>query len=197
MAAQLYARRDAVGQGASASQVFLSLSLFLFFSLSLFLSFSLQILDSVSFSNLRTLPLVRLSYFPLPEVPLSLYCSKIALFQEVIRSLHSVTEVSSRQTRRFPRISLPKGMQVSWHGEDLQLSSRVRTLSMGGLFISTQDPPPVGTKVRLTFEVPGGNVRAEAIVRTAVPGEGLGVEFTRMDLRDRLLLQRLLNRLLR
>jgi hypothetical protein len=90
-------------------------------------------------------------------------------------------------------------MNVSWHGGDcdLQLYSRVQTLSMGGLFISTPNPPPVGTKLRLVFEIPGGSVRAEATVRNVVPGEGIGVEFTRIALGDKLLLQKLLNRLLR
>jgi PilZ domain len=67
---------------------------------------------------------------------------------------------------------------------------------MGGLFIAAPNPPPVGTKLRLAFEVPNGNVRAEAIVRSIVPGEGMGVEFTKIDLKDRVLLQRLLKRLL-
>ena len=111
--------------------------------------------------------------------------------------MHSVAEEPARQMRRFPRITLPKGMLISWHGGDLQLFSRVKTIGMGGLFISAPDPPPVGTKLRLAFEVPGGTVRAEAIVRNRIPGEGLGVEFLRMDLKDRLLLKSLLNRLLR
>jgi hypothetical protein len=111
--------------------------------------------------------------------------------------LPHATEQTARQTRRFPRISLPNGMRVVWHGADLELSARVKTLSMGGLFISASDPPSLGTKLRLAFDVPGGNVRAEAIVRQIVPHEGFGVEFTRMDLRDKLLLQRLMNRLLR
>ena len=111
--------------------------------------------------------------------------------------MQCVTEESARRTRRHPRISLPKGMIVSWHGADLQLFSRVKTLSMSGLFISAPDPPPMGTKLRLAFEVPGGNVRADAIVRNIAPGEGFGVEFTRMALGDKLLLQKLLNRLLR
>ena len=92
-------------------------------------------------------------------------------------------------------------MRVTWHGNDqtgdLQLSTRVRTLSMGGLFLTVPDPPAVGTKLRLVFEVPGGSVQAEAIVRNTVPGQGAGVEFTRMDLKDKLLLQKLMNRLLR
>ncbi len=68
---------------------------------------------------------------------------------------------------------------------------------MGGVFISAPDPPPVGTKLRLAFEVPGGNVHAEAIVRNIVPGEGMGVEFSRLELKDRILLEKLLKRLLR
>ncbi|HKW65459.1 MAG TPA: PilZ domain-containing protein [Candidatus Acidoferrum sp.] len=108
----------------------------------------------------------------------------------------SVAEQPPRPTRRYPRVSLPKGMPVSWYGGDLQLFSRVKTLGMGGLFISTPEPPPVGTKVRLAFEVPGGNVRADAVVRDTIPGEGLGVEFTQMDLGAKFLLQKLMNRLL-
>ena len=86
---------------------------------------------------------------------------------------------------------------MSWYGGDLQLFSRVKTLGLGGLFISATDPPPVGTKIRLAFEVPGGSVRADAVVRDIIPGEGLGVEFTRIGLGDKLLLQKLLDRLLR
>jgi hypothetical protein len=108
-----------------------------------------------------------------------------------------MTEEVLRQNRRHSRISLPKGMRVVWHGGDLQLFSRVRTLGMGGLFISVPDPPPVGTKLRLSFEVPGGNVHAEAIVRNIVRDEGMGVEFTKLGLKDRVLLEKLLKRLLR
>ena len=86
---------------------------------------------------------------------------------------------------------------MSWYGGDLQLFSRVKTLGMGGLFISTPNPPPVGTKLRLAFDVPGGNVGAEAIVRNIMQGEGMGVAFTRMDSGERVLLEKLIDRLLR
>src|SRR5258707_801825 len=94
--------------------------------------------------------------------------------------MHHMNDGVPRQKRQYPRISLPKGMRVAWHGGDLQLFSRVRVLGMGGLFISVPDPPPVGTKLRLSFEVPGGNGQAEAIVLSIVPGEGMGVEFTKI-----------------
>ena len=88
-------------------------------------------------------------------------------------------------------------MFVAWYGGGEQQVSRVKTLGMGGLFLSGSNAPPVGTSLRLAFEVPGGSVQAEGIVRNTVPGEGMGVEFTRMGPRDQILLERLLRRLLR
>src|SRR5947199_10539648 len=93
---------------------------------------------------------------------------------------HRMAEEVLCKKRQYPRISLPKGMRVAWHGGDLQLFSRVRTLSMGGPFISVSDPPPVGTQLRLSFDVPGGNVQEEAIVRNIVPARARGVEFTNL-----------------
>ena len=99
--------------------------------------------------------------------------------------------------RRYERISLPQGMYVAWYGGDGQEVSRVRTLGMGGLFISTHNPAPVGAKLILVFEIPGGSVQADAVVRNVVADKGMGLEFTRLALSDRILLERLLKRLLR
>ena len=99
--------------------------------------------------------------------------------------------------RRHRRISLPKGMLVAWYGGDEQKVSRVKTLGMGGLFVAEPNAPKVGTNLRLSFEVPGGSVHVEAIVRNVTPGEGMGLEFTRLNTRDRVLMEILLRRLLR
>lgn len=109
----------------------------------------------------------------------------------------SMTEDFASGKRRYPRILLPKGMLVAWYGGGQQEISRVGTLGMGGIFICVPNPVPVGTKLRITFEVPGGAVRPEAIVRNIVPGEGMGLEFVKLNPKDRVLLQRLLKRLLR
>lgn len=98
--------------------------------------------------------------------------------------------------RRYPRVCLPHGMFVAWYGGGQHEVSRVGTLGMGGLFIFAADPPDIGTSIRLAFEVPGGEVKAEAIVRSAKPGEGMGVEFQKLGYRDRMLLQHLIKRLL-
>jgi hypothetical protein len=99
--------------------------------------------------------------------------------------------------RRHPRIALPKGMWVAWYGGDVHQVSRVGTLGMGGIFICEASPPPIGTKLKVAFEVPGGEVMAEGIVRNIEPGKGMGLQFTKLGPKDRVLLQRLLTRLLR
>ena len=99
-------------------------------------------------------------------------------------------------TRRHQRISLPNGMSVAWYGGGDQQISRGKTLGMGGVFLSGSRVRPVGSSLRLVFEVPGGIVQAEAIVRSVSPGEGMGVEFTNINPQDRVLLERLLKRLL-
>ena len=99
--------------------------------------------------------------------------------------------------RRYQRISLPKGMSVTWYGGGQQQVSRVQTLSMGGLFLCGSITQRVGTDLTLVFEVPGGMILAEAVVRNIVPGEGMGVEFTKMNPQSQALLDELLTRLLR
>jgi hypothetical protein len=99
--------------------------------------------------------------------------------------------------RRYQRISLPNGMNVTWYGAGDQQVSRVKTLGLGGLFICGSRNKPVGTALKLVFEVPGGMILADAVVRNIVPGEGMGVEFTKISPEERVLLDQLLGRLLR
>jgi hypothetical protein len=98
--------------------------------------------------------------------------------------------------RRYQRIGLPHGMGVAWQSSAASAVSRVATLGLGGLFISTTEPPPVGDLIRLSFKVPGGEVRARAVVRVSDEGRGMGVEFTAMSPEARGWLHHLLQRLL-
>ena len=108
-----------------------------------------------------------------------------------------MTTQSHHGTRRHERIALPQGMTVAWYGGGQQQVSRVKTLSMGGLFLCGTITLRVGSDLTVVFEVPGGMVLAEAVVRNNVPGEGMGVEFTKMNPESRNLLESLLARLLR
>jgi hypothetical protein len=98
--------------------------------------------------------------------------------------------------RRYPRVGLPRGMGVTWQSSLSSTVSRVATLGLGGLFITTPEPPAEGDFIRLLFEVPGGEVRARAVVRVSEQGKGMGVEFTAMSLEARALLDRLLQKLI-
>lgn len=100
-------------------------------------------------------------------------------------------------TRRHERIALPQGMCATWYGNGQQQVSRVKTLSMGGLFLCGSVTLRVGADLTLVFEVPGGMVLADAVVRNNVPGEGMGVEFTKINPQSQALLEALLARLLR
>lgn len=103
---------------------------------------------------------------------------------------------SFAEKRRYPRIGLPKGMSVTWQAAGKREVSRVGTLGVGGLFIRSVDPAPVGETVKLYFAVPDGEVRARAVVRTSYPGRGMGVEFIAMTQEARGQLYHLLRRLL-
>ncbi len=98
--------------------------------------------------------------------------------------------------RRYPRVGLPIGMRVAWQSAHERNVAKVATLGLGGLFIYAERPPAVGEAIRLYFEVPGGEVRATAVVRNSSPGKGMGVEFAAMDPEARARLLRLLRRLL-
>jgi hypothetical protein len=49
---------------------------------------------------------------------------------------------------------------------------------MGDLFIETDTPPVAGMSAQLHFLVQEGQIRADAVVRHAEPGRGLGLRFT-------------------
>jgi hypothetical protein len=104
---------------------------------------------------------------------------------------------SKQQVRRYPRVSLPKGAVVAWEHLGKRKISAAIVLALGGLFISTPDPPPAGDVIKLVFEVPGGDVRARALVCDSQPGKGMGIEFTAMGQEARARLHRLINTLTR
>ncbi|GEM_PF-1459797 len=98
--------------------------------------------------------------------------------------------------RRFPRINLPRGMKVAWQSGPQKEITVVGTVGLGGLFITSAQPPPVGSKLRLLFDVPGGEVLATAIVRDSIPGRGMGVEFVEISPESRARIEELLDRLM-
>jgi PilZ domain len=106
-----------------------------------------------------------------------------------------VAQHSHAVKRRFARVALPKGMLVAWQHSGGRSVSRVATLGLGGLFIATPDPQPAGTVMKIVFDVPGGEVRARAIVKNVKAGQGMAVAFIEMGYPDRARLGQLLKKL--
>jgi len=100
-----------------------------------------------------------------------------------------------KPNRRYPRVGLPRGITVAWQAGGERVVSRIGTLGLGGLFIYTKKSAAVGDVLRLVFDVPGGEVRARAVVRSYEAGRGMGVEFTSMQFEARARLTQLLRRL--
>ena len=109
----------------------------------------------------------------------------------------------SLSTRDFPiqEIDVPRpgagDVWVYWQCHGREDVSRVRNMSMGGLFIETPAPRAEGVLTRLHFLVQEGQIRADAVVRHAKSGVGLGLRFTALSEQDRPKLATLLTRLRR
>ena len=86
--------------------------------------------------------------------------------------------------RHYPRVETPDGVWVYWNCKGREDTSQVRDLSMGGLFVESEEARDVDATIRLDFLVQEGQIRAEAVVRHVKPGRGLGLKFTALTEED-------------
>jgi len=100
------------------------------------------------------------------------------------------------EKRKSPRIVLPRGMSVTWRNGEKSVVSRVQTISAGGLSIAAPEPASKGELLDLLFEVPAGEITAQAVVRHSRHGQDMGVEFVAMPEDSRAHLEHLLEKLL-
>jgi hypothetical protein len=108
---------------------------------------------------------------------------------------HILERQNSPSRRLHARVEALGGVYVYWRSAGHEHLAPVRNLSMGGLFIETDTPPVAGMSAELDFLVQEGQIRAEAVVRHAEPGRGLGLRFTAVRNEDRLRLEELVKRL--
>jgi hypothetical protein len=97
--------------------------------------------------------------------------------------------------RLISRVETRGDVWVCWRCEGIEDVSRVCDLSVGGLFLSTPIPLPLGAKARIDFLVPEGQIRAEAVIQYVIPQGGLGLKFTAITDQDCPNLIRLINRI--
>jgi PilZ domain len=79
--------------------------------------------------------------------------------------------------RRHPRIE--SKVPVEWHvfGSAVRHLSRLGDLSIGGAFLRTPAPKPVGSPIVLDLAAPRGSVTVHARVAWTAP-TGMGLRFT-------------------
>jgi len=99
-------------------------------------------------------------------------------------------------TRRLnSRVESGKSVWVYWECNGDRDLSRVKDLSVGGLFIETPMIKRLGATTNLHFLVQEGQIRADAEVRHVKPGDGLGLKFKAVSEKDRPNLAALMRRL--
>jgi PilZ domain-containing protein len=102
--------------------------------------------------------------------------------------------------RRHQRVRTPEGVLVLWRWGRTEDTSRVKDLSVGGLFVETKKVCPVDVAVKLNFLVEDGEITAEASVRHVKAGSGLGLQFKRVRSEDQVrfttMIKRLINKAL-
>lgn len=86
--------------------------------------------------------------------------------------------------RKHKRIDDPQGVWVYWRCGGREDTSRVRDISVGGVFIETQKELPIDATVELNFLVQDGGIVAKAAVRYVLPGVGVGLQFENVRTED-------------
>src|SRR3981081_1767927 len=97
--------------------------------------------------------------------------------------------------RLSSRVDTAGEVWAYWRCDGIEDVSRISDLSVGGLFLSTSIPRPVGVQAEIDFLVQEGQIRTEAVVRHLVPSAGLGFKFTAITDQDCPQLVTLLNRI--
>ena len=97
--------------------------------------------------------------------------------------------------RLSSRLNTGDDVWVYWRCNGRDDVSRVRDLSMKGLFLDAEEPRAMGATIRLHFLVQEGQIRADAAVQHAKSGAGLGLKFMAMTPEDCTHLAALLTRL--
>jgi len=87
--------------------------------------------------------------------------------------------------RSHSRISILDKVWICWNCMGRDDISRVRDLSLGGLFFETRKSRAIGTNVKVDFLVQEGQIRADAIVKHRLPDRGCGLKLIAITEQDR------------
>lgn len=86
--------------------------------------------------------------------------------------------------RRAARVDAGDGIYAFWSCDGREGLSRVRDVSLGGLFIESPVEQDLGASVKLDFLAGEGQIRANAVVRHVRPGKGAGLKLIAINDQD-------------
>jgi c-di-GMP-binding flagellar brake protein YcgR len=86
--------------------------------------------------------------------------------------------------RQHKRVDNPESVWVYWRCGRSEDTSRVRDISIGGVFVETKKTLPIDADVELNFLVVDGGILAKAAVRYVLPGVGVGLQFKNVRTED-------------
>src|SRR5579883_3029872 len=81
------------------------------------------------------------------------------------------------ERRKFPRYSYNIGVEIRTDSAKAGYWGNVDDISLGGCYIKTFSPLPVGTNVTLRLKTDSVEILTSGIVATFHPGVGMGVQF--------------------
>lgn len=95
--------------------------------------------------------------------------------------------MSGSERRIHPRVPLKLLVQFRLHDVDQFMREHAVNLSIGGMFIATPDPRPIGVLVYLQFRLADGGTLIEGLGRVVHVNDpktdepGMGIEFVNLD----------------
>jgi c-di-GMP-binding flagellar brake protein YcgR len=86
-----------------------------------------------------------------------------------------------KDMRRHQRVLVPGAVEirVAGNGEGTRVDGVATVIGLGGMFVRTKMPPPLGSVLRLTLACPLISIESECTVRH-ITENGMGIEFTGM-----------------
>ena len=107
----------------------------------------------------------------------------------------TLKKIVAHSRRHHKRVETPDGVWAFWRCGRIEDTSRVRDLSVGGLFIETRKVCPLDGTVELHFLVEDGEITASATVRYVSAGSGIGLQFKTVRGEDQLRFATMVKRL--
>ena len=99
--------------------------------------------------------------------------------------------------RNYSRVEASLNVYIFWRSDGREDLAKVKNLSFSGLLVGMEKSKDPGDAAELHFLVQEGQIRADAVVRRAKRGHGLGLRLMAVHNNDRRRLAELMKRLRR